>query len=154
MVGLDGDPTILAIARRKAARAGVPVRFDDGMASALPYPDGSFDAVTSTLMLHHLTLDQRVRTLAEVRRVLRPDGRLVVADFAPPHNRWMTLARRAGRLLMRLHAGGKGRHGRHASGHLEQEHHMTLVGSLALVTATRPLDDRSEHVAAHKVAQP
>lgn len=157
VVGLDGDPVILGIARRKARRARVVVQFDEGMAAALPYADGSFDAVTSTLMLHHLTHDHQLRALAEARRVLRPGGRLVVADFAPPPNRRMAVVRRAGRLLTRLH-GGRRRHGGPAPGRLEQrltalgwqgvsppEYHMTLVGALALVTATRPLGKRVEH---------
>ena len=154
VIGIDGDPTILAIARRRAARAGIPVQLDEGMAYALPYADGSFDAVTATLMLHHLTHDQQLRTLAEVRRVLRPGGRLVVVDFALPHNRLMALAGRAGR----LHGGGKGQHARHAPVRLLRglaalgwqdvsppERHMTLAGTVALVTATRPLDDNPEH---------
>src|SRR5215208_58148 len=77
VVGVDGDPTILAIARHKARRAGISVQLDQGMAYALPYADGSFDAVVSTLTFHHLSADQQGRALAEVRRVLRPDGRLV-----------------------------------------------------------------------------
>jgi SAM-dependent methyltransferase len=92
VIGVDGDPTILGIARRKAQRAGISVQLDEGMAYALPYEDGSFDAVVSTLAFHHLTPDQQARALAEVRRVLRPDGRLVIADLALPHNRLMRLA--------------------------------------------------------------
>ena len=105
VIGVDGDPTILCIARRKAQRAGILVEFDEGMAYALPYGDGTFDAVVSTLTFHHLTMDQQERTLAEVRRVLRPGGRLVIADLAPPHNALMRLLRR---LPFQLHR----RHGR------------------------------------------
>jgi SAM-dependent methyltransferase len=101
VIGVDGDPTILGIARRKARREGVAVQLDEGMAYALPYADGSFDAVVSTLTFHHLTPDQQERTLAEVRRVLRPGGRLVIADLAPPHNPIMRLLQQIplGRLL-------------------------------------------------------
>jgi len=113
VIGVDGDPTILAIARRKARQAGLPVQLDEGLAYALPYADEAFDAVVSTLTFHHLTPDQQVRTLAEVRRVLRPGGRLVIADLAPPHNRRMRLVRH---LLgaMRLHGPRDG--GQHAHG--------------------------------------
>jgi ubiquinone/menaquinone biosynthesis C-methylase UbiE len=166
VVGVDGDPTILGIARRKAERAGIPVQLDEGMAYALPYTDASFDVVTSTLMLHHLTHDQQMRTLTEVRRVLRPGGRLVVADFAPPHNRLMALAGRTVRRLMRLHGGGNEQHGGHSAGRpgrrlaalgwqevSQPEHFMTLAGTLDLVTATRPLDDAQHTGAAHELTR-
>ncbi len=111
VIGVDGDPTILAIARRKAARERVAVQFDEAMAYALPYADGSFDAVTATLMLHHLTADQQPRALDEVARVLRPGGRLVIADFAPPHNALMRFSQRLPLGPGRLHRA----HGRHAT---------------------------------------
>lgn len=42
VIGVDGDPEILAIARTKAARSGLAVRFDEAMADASPYADGSY----------------------------------------------------------------------------------------------------------------
>jgi len=80
LVGLDPDPKALARAGRKARRAGVDVRLDRGFAQELPYPDGSFDRVFSSLMLHHLDSTSKDALFAEVRRVLRPDGLLVLAD--------------------------------------------------------------------------
>lgn len=80
LVGLDPDPRALARAGRKARRAGLAVRLDRGFAQELPYPDGSFDRVLSSLMLHHLDSESKDALLAEVRRVLRPDGRLILAD--------------------------------------------------------------------------
>ncbi|OLF10838.1 class I SAM-dependent methyltransferase [Actinophytocola xanthii] len=80
LVGLDPDPKALARAARKARRAGLRVRFDRGFAQELPYPDGSFDRVLSSLMLHHLDGPAKDSLLAEVRRVLRADGMLVLAD--------------------------------------------------------------------------
>lgn len=80
LVGLDPDPKALARAGRKARRAGLTVRLDRGFAQELPYPDGSFDRVFSSLMLHHLDSASKDALLAEVRRVLRPDGLLVLAD--------------------------------------------------------------------------
>jgi ubiquinone/menaquinone biosynthesis C-methylase UbiE len=59
----------------------VAVRWDRGYSDDLPYPDGSVDQVFSSLMLHHLDPPVKDATLAEVRRVLRPDGVLVLADF-------------------------------------------------------------------------
>jgi SAM-dependent methyltransferase len=83
--GLDPDPKALARARRKARRAGVTVRLDRGFAQELPYPDSSFDRVFSSLMLHHLDSAAKDELLAEVRRVLRPDGLLVLADAVFEH---------------------------------------------------------------------
>ena len=52
-----------------------------GFAQELPYPDGSVDRVFSSLMLHHLDDSSKDELLAEVRRVLRPHGVLVLADL-------------------------------------------------------------------------
>jgi ubiquinone/menaquinone biosynthesis C-methylase UbiE len=87
VTGIDGDEKILAIARRKAQRTGLEIRFDHGMSFELPYADASFERVVSTLMLHHLTRDEKLRTLREIGRVLVPDGELHVADFGPPSGR-------------------------------------------------------------------
>lgn len=82
VVGIDGDPKILAIARAKAAHAAV--QFDEGLATALPYPDASFDRVLTSLVLHHLTTQDKERAFGETLRVLRPGGELHIADWAKP----------------------------------------------------------------------
>ncbi|MBS1895409.1 MAG: methyltransferase domain-containing protein [Actinobacteria bacterium] len=97
--GLDGDPEILEIARRKSAEAGLEASFDEGLSTELPYEIGSFDVVLSTLFFHHLTLPQKERTAAEVRRVLAPGGRLLVADWGPPQDRLMAVASLGIRML-------------------------------------------------------
>ena len=86
VIGLDGDPAILAIAHAKAARAGLPVALHRAMAYALPYADASFDLVFSSLMFHHLTTGDKLRTLREVLRVLRPGGELHIADWGKSQN--------------------------------------------------------------------
>jgi ubiquinone/menaquinone biosynthesis C-methylase UbiE len=86
VVGLDPDPAALAIARRKAGRAGVSLRLDEGFADALPYPDGSFDRVLSCFMFHHLSREVKEAALREARRVLEPGGRFHMMDFAGPGN--------------------------------------------------------------------
>jgi ubiquinone/menaquinone biosynthesis C-methylase UbiE len=81
LTGIDPDPKALSRATRKAGRAGTTVRWDRGYGDALPYPDGGVDRVFSSLMLHHLDPPVKDGVLAEVRRVLRPGGVLVLADF-------------------------------------------------------------------------
>lgn len=98
VTGLDIDPRILAIARRKIAQAGAPVALVEGSATAPPLPPASFDRVLSTLMLHHLTTEQKRAALAAVRALLRPGGELHVADFGRPHNLLMWVASRTFRL--------------------------------------------------------
>jgi ubiquinone/menaquinone biosynthesis C-methylase UbiE len=84
--GLDGDPAISEQARRKAARAGVEITFDEGLSYELPYEDASFDRVLSSLFFHHLVLRDKERTIAEIARVLRPGGELHVADWGQPRS--------------------------------------------------------------------
>ncbi|HEY5983656.1 MAG TPA: class I SAM-dependent methyltransferase [Anaerolineales bacterium] len=86
ITGLDGDAAILAIARDKAARAGLAIDWDEGMAYDLPYPDHSFDVIVSSLVIHHLTTRDKLRTFREVRRVLRPKGAFHILDLGRPFN--------------------------------------------------------------------
>ena len=85
--GLDPAPEMIALARGKATHLGARVRFDVGVIEALPYPALYFDAVLSTLMLHHLPDELKRRGLTEIYRVLKPDGRIVAVDFGatPAH---------------------------------------------------------------------
>jgi ubiquinone/menaquinone biosynthesis C-methylase UbiE len=78
---LDADPAILSIAAGKARRAGVDISFDLGRSTTLPYADESFDSVLSSLFFHHLATDDKLTTLREMHRVLRPAGELHVADW-------------------------------------------------------------------------
>jgi ubiquinone/menaquinone biosynthesis C-methylase UbiE len=84
IIGIDPDPKALARARRKAAKAGVSIQFDQGFGDELPYPDASFDRVISSFMFHHLPAREKVNTLRAVHRVLKPGGRLHMVDFVRP----------------------------------------------------------------------
>ena len=86
ITGLDPDPRALARARRKAERAGVAVRFEQGFGGEVPFPDASFDRVLSSFMFHHLPADERGKMLREARRVLARNGSLHLADFTPPRS--------------------------------------------------------------------
>ena len=82
--GVDASVEMLARARSKAAKAGMEVRFENAAAQARPFPDRSFDLALGTMMLHHLGRPARREFVAELRRVLRPQGRVLLVDFARP----------------------------------------------------------------------
>ncbi len=98
VVGLDPDPRALARARRKGERTALSIQLDQGFSDELPYPEGAFDRVFSSFMLHHLEATEKERTLREVRRVLKPGARFHLLDFAAPESD------SAGRLARWLHS--------------------------------------------------
>lgn len=81
VAGIDPAPRQIARAHAKAARRHAPLDLQIGVIEQLPFSDQSFDVVLSTLMMHHLPDDLKRRGLAEVARVLRPGGRVVIVDF-------------------------------------------------------------------------
>ncbi len=95
VVGIDIDPKVLAIARRKIRAAGLDIELVEGAVDAPPFPLQSFDRVLSTLVLHHLTADEKRRAAAAARHVLRAGGELHVADWGKPHTPLMRLAAHA-----------------------------------------------------------
>ena len=82
--GVDASPAMIARASKKARKAHLDVVFHQGLAEALPFPDGQFDLVLSTVMLHHLPRKIRQQAAVEIRRVLKPEGRVLVVDFGAP----------------------------------------------------------------------
>lgn len=81
VTGVDASPAMIARARWKATRAGLDAQFGEAFAQALPFGPARFDVVLGTLMLHHLPRAERPVAVAEMRRVLRPGGRLLIVDF-------------------------------------------------------------------------
>jgi ubiquinone/menaquinone biosynthesis C-methylase UbiE len=91
ITGVDGDPEALAIARAK--EGATAITWSEGLATALPgVADAGVDAVVMSLLLHHLTPALKRAALAEAARVLRPGGRLHVADWGRPHDPLMRAA--------------------------------------------------------------
>lgn len=96
VAGIDPGSQQIARARSKVAR--LPIDFRVGVIEHLPFPDQTFDVVFSTLMMHHLPASLKHQGLAEIARVLKPGGRLVIADFSRKKDRQGRAAR--------FHAGG------------------------------------------------
>ena len=80
--GIDASPEMIEVAREKAAKASSDIDFRVALIEAIPFPDATFDLVTSSLMLHHLPDDLKRTGLDEIRRVLKPGGRFMAMDFA------------------------------------------------------------------------
>lgn len=86
IIGLDADRQALSIAHAKAHRANIDIHFDEGFSFTLPYSNESFNHVFSSLLFHHLTYENKKKTLEETYRVLKPSGVLHVADWGKPRS--------------------------------------------------------------------
>jgi ubiquinone/menaquinone biosynthesis C-methylase UbiE len=143
VVGIDGDPEVLAIARAKPG-AGL-VQWRPGLAGELPLDDGSCDRVVISLVLHHLDADAKRAALAECHRLLRPGGRLHIADWGKPRDPLMRgalfgLALVDGFDGIRDHAAGRLPQFVEAAGFSVPECHdrlRTVAGPLELLSAVR-----------------
>lgn len=143
VIGLDGDPKILEIARAKIAREALDIALDQAMAYELPYYDCTFGRVLSSLLFHHLTREKKRRTLSEAFRVLRPGGEVHVADFGKPSNVLMFVV---SLIMRRFEEQGDNVKGllpemfRQAGLDAVQEptRYMTVFGTLSLYSARKP----------------
>jgi ubiquinone/menaquinone biosynthesis C-methylase UbiE len=77
-VGVDSSATMIAEARQRAEGSGLPVAFVAGQAERLEFPDDSFDGCRAERVLQHVEHPEHV--VAEMARVLRPGGRMVVFE--------------------------------------------------------------------------
>jgi ubiquinone/menaquinone biosynthesis C-methylase UbiE len=100
VAGVDAASEMVDATARKVRRAGFEIEARQGVAQDLPFADGRFDLVTSTLMLHHLPRPARAACVREMGRVAKPGGRVLAVDFG-------TSSMEQGGWLRRLH-----RHGR------------------------------------------
>jgi ubiquinone/menaquinone biosynthesis C-methylase UbiE len=103
VVALEPDPAMRKRLAAKLAGAPVPVELVAADAESLPFPDASFDAVVCTCVL--CTVADLDRALAEARRVLKPEGRLIVLEHVRGTGRLARMQDRVTPLWSRLIAG-------------------------------------------------
>lgn len=84
VIGLDASPLSLGRARTNVPEAD----YVEGWAEDLPFPDGQFDLVHTSVAMHEMAPDQLQKILQEVYRVLKPGGYLTLIDLHSPHN-WL-----------------------------------------------------------------
>jgi ubiquinone/menaquinone biosynthesis C-methylase UbiE len=92
LTGIDLSPAMLQIARKRADELGVDADLREGDAQQLSFPDASFDTVVCTLSLCNIPDDRRA--IAEMKRVLRPGGRLLLLDHVRASSKaWLAVQR-------------------------------------------------------------
>ncbi len=82
LIGLDPSPKMLEVAR-EATAGKAAISYEEGNAEELPFEDGSFDTVITSLSFHHW--EDHQKGLIEVRRVLKPGGLFILADTTYTH---------------------------------------------------------------------
>ncbi len=82
--GVDASPEMINAAQAKASRKNIDLQFAVAAAQALPFADETFDAVTTSLTIHHVPEADRPLAVRELLRVLRPGGELLIAEFQAP----------------------------------------------------------------------
>ena len=82
--GIDIIPEMIEISKGKAAQASLDVTFQLGSIDKIPFHDNQFDAVMCSFMIFHMSEEVRRKGIAEIYRVLKPQGRLMVLDLALP----------------------------------------------------------------------
>jgi len=91
LYGIDLSPSMLNVARE---RLGDAAQMELGDATNMPYEDNKFDLAISMLTLHEMVPKVRSAAVEEIKRVLKPDGRLLLIDFHPgpyqPFQGWIS----------------------------------------------------------------
>jgi len=82
--GIDIIPGMIELSQRKAAQANEEVTFQLGSIDDIPFSSNQFDVVMCSFMIFHMSETTRRKGIAEIYRVLKPQGRLLVLDLALP----------------------------------------------------------------------
>jgi ubiquinone/menaquinone biosynthesis C-methylase UbiE len=134
--GVDAAVEMINRASSQARKRGVAATFQVAFAQDLPFPDAAFDAVACTLALHHVAEDDQRIAVEEMYRVLKPTGRLLIAEFhkgqgrRPAGPRWL---RRSGEDMLDKALGLV-----RASGFIDVASAGTNLGWLGKITAHKP----------------
>jgi len=150
VVGVDVDRDVLALARDKSARAGLDVRWDLYDGARLPYPDGGFDRVLTSLVIHHIA--DKPPALRELHRVLRPGGALHILDVGPPRSAYARAVSSVHVMLEHSSDNVRGLlppmlAGAGFADVAEASHHGTAFGTVCILRASRPIADEGASAA-------
>ncbi len=89
IIGVDIDNKILEIARKKADNKITLLNYDG---KSIPFGNNYFDKIVSSLVFHHIPTQHKSILLNELLRVVKPEGKLIIADFGKPANWYTKLA--------------------------------------------------------------
>lgn len=84
--GVDIDEKIIKIAKEKVAKEEKQIVITKYDGIVLPYEDNTFDRVITSLVFHHLDKEQKLNSLKEIKRILKPNGELHIADWGKAAN--------------------------------------------------------------------
>lgn len=82
--GIDIIPGMIEASKRKAAEAQEEITFQEGSIDKIPFTENTFDVVMCSFMIFHMSEETRRKGIAEIHRVLKPGGRLMILDLAKP----------------------------------------------------------------------
>jgi len=140
LTGVDLSPVMLAAAAKRAADLGLTVELSEADAEHLPFPDASFDTVVCTLALCSVVDDRAA--IAEMHRVLRPGGQLLLLDHVAATNRiLLALQRLWEKVTLRFAGDYQTRHPLplvEQAGFIVQESRRSRAGTVERLRAVKP----------------